>query len=108
MVGESVLTTCHVLNRVSTKNSEITSYEEWKGRKPSLHYMRMCGCLAMVSVPINKKRKLGPKIVGCILLGYAHHIMTSKFLVINQICLIFQWIHSWSRGMSLSLRTYSQ
>jgi hypothetical protein len=36
MVGEAILTTCHVLNRVPAKNSEITLYEGWKGRKPSL------------------------------------------------------------------------
>jgi len=31
--GEAVLIACHVLNRVSTKNSEVTPYEGWKGRK---------------------------------------------------------------------------
>jgi len=83
MVGEAVLIACHVLNRVPTKNSEVTPYEGWKGRKPSLHYLRMWGCLAMVSVPINKKRKLGLKTVDCIFLGYAHHSTTYKFLVIK-------------------------
>jgi transposase InsO family protein len=58
--GEAVLTACHVLNRVPAKNSDITPYEGWKGRKPSLHYLRMWGYLATVSVPINKKRKLEP------------------------------------------------
>jgi len=37
----------------------------------------------MVIVPINKKRKLGPKTVDCIFLGYAHHSTTYKFLVIK-------------------------
>jgi hypothetical protein len=81
--GEAVLTACHVLNRVPTKNSDITLYEGWKGRKLSLHYLCTWGCLAMVSVLINKKCKLGPKIVDCILLGYAHHNMAYKFLVIK-------------------------
>jgi hypothetical protein len=81
--GEVVLTACHVLNRVPTKNSEINLYEGWKGKKQSLHYLRTWGYLAMVSVPINKKCKLGPKTSDCILLGYAHHITTYKFLVIK-------------------------
>jgi hypothetical protein len=34
-------------------------------------------------VLINKKRKLGPKIVDCILLGYAHHSTAYRFLVIK-------------------------
>jgi hypothetical protein len=34
-------------------------------------------------VPINKKRKLAPKIVNCVFLEYAHHITTYRFLVIK-------------------------
>jgi hypothetical protein len=37
----------------------------------------------MVSIPINKKYKLGPKTIDCILLGYAHHSTTYKSLVIK-------------------------
>jgi hypothetical protein len=37
----------------------------------------------MVSVPINKKRKLGPKTIDCILLGYVHHSTAYKFLRIK-------------------------
>ncbi|WVZ67986.1 hypothetical protein U9M48_016985 [Paspalum notatum var. saurae] len=63
MVGEALLTSCHVLNRVPNKNKDKTPYEEWIGRKPSLSYFRTWGCLAKVNVPINKKRKLGPKTI---------------------------------------------
>jgi hypothetical protein len=83
MVGEAVLTACHVLNRVPTKNSDITPYEGWKGRKPSLHYLCTWGCMAMVSVPINKKCKLRQKTIDFILLGYAHQNTAYKFLVIK-------------------------
>jgi len=38
--GEAVLTANHVLNKVPVKNNEITPYEGWKGRKPSLSYLR--------------------------------------------------------------------
>jgi hypothetical protein len=34
-------------------------------------------------VPINKKRKLGPKTVDCIFLGYAHHSIAYRFLVVK-------------------------
>jgi hypothetical protein len=37
----------------------------------------------MVSVRINKKHKLKPKSVDCILLGYAHYSIAYKFLVIK-------------------------
>jgi hypothetical protein len=81
--GKAVLTACHILNRVSMKNKEKTPYEEWIGRRPSISYLRTWGCLAKVNVPINKKRKLGPKTVDCIFLGYAHHSIAYRFLVVK-------------------------
>jgi hypothetical protein len=65
------------------KSKEKTPYEEWIGRKLSLSYLRICGCLAKVNVPINKMRKLAPKTVDCIFLGYAHHSTVYRFLVIK-------------------------
>ena len=41
------------------------------------------GCLAKVNVSINKKRKLGPKTVDCVFLGYAIHSVGYRFLIIN-------------------------
>ena len=69
--GEALLTACHVLNKVLNKNKDKTPHEEWVGRKPSLAYLRTWGCLAKVNIPIPKKRKLGPKTVDCIFIGYA-------------------------------------
>ena len=34
-------------------------------------------------MPINKKRKLRPKTVDCIFLGYAIHSVGYRFLIIN-------------------------
>jgi hypothetical protein len=39
--------------------------------------------LAKVNVPINKKCKLGLRIVDCVFLGYAHHNISNRFLVIK-------------------------
>ena len=55
----------------------------WIGRKPSLSYLRTLGCLAKVNVPIPKKRKLRPKIVDCVLLGYAQRSIAYRFLVVK-------------------------
>jgi transposase InsO family protein len=35
--SEAILTACHVLNRVPTKNKEITSFEKWKKKRPNFH-----------------------------------------------------------------------
>ena len=36
--GEAILTACHVLNRVPTKNKEITPFEEWEKKRLNLSY----------------------------------------------------------------------
>jgi transposase InsO family protein len=81
--GEALLTSNHVLNRIPNRNKDKTPYEIWIGRKPSLSYLRTWGCLAKVNVPITKKRKLGPKTVDCVFLGYAHHSIAYRFLIVK-------------------------
>ena len=80
--GEAILTACHVLNRVPTKNKEITPFEEWEKKRLNLSYLRTWGYLAKVDVPINKKQKLGPKIVDCVFLSYAIHDVGYRILII--------------------------
>ena len=44
--GKTILIACHVLNRVPTKNKEITSFEEWEKKKDNtfiLTYMGLFG-----------------------------------------------------------------
>jgi hypothetical protein len=74
---------CHVLNKVPTKNKEITPFEEWEKKRLNLSYFCTYGCLAKVNVPINKKHKFGPKIFDCVFLGYAIHNVGYMFLIIN-------------------------
>uniref|UniRef100_I1Q067 Retroviral polymerase SH3-like domain-containing protein n=1 Tax=Oryza glaberrima TaxID=4538 RepID=I1Q067_ORYGL len=81
--GEALLTSNHVLNRVPNRNKDKTPYEIWIGRKPSLSYLRTWGCLAKVNVPITKKRKLRPKTMDCVFLGYAHHSIAYRFLIVK-------------------------
>ena len=66
-----------------TKNKEITPFEEWEKKRLNLSYLCICGCLAKVNVPINKKRKLGSKTIDCAFLGYAIHSVGYRFLIIN-------------------------
>jgi hypothetical protein len=80
---EAILTANFVLNRVGTKNREITPYEGWNGRKPNINFLRTWACLEKVNLPELKKRKFGLKIVDCAFLGYAHNSMTYRFLVIE-------------------------
>ena len=77
------MTSCHVLNKVPTKDNETTPYEQWEKKRTTLSYLRTWGCLAEVNVPITKKRKLGPKTVDCVFLGYAKHNVGYRFLVVK-------------------------
>ena len=45
--GEAILTTCHVLNKVSHKKSHTTPFEMWKGHKLNLGYLRVWVVLLM-------------------------------------------------------------
>jgi hypothetical protein len=67
--GEVILTACHVLNKFPAKNKEITPFEEWEKRKLIISNLRTRGCLANMNVPINKKHKLGPKLLIMFSLG---------------------------------------
>ena len=78
-----MLTACHTLNRVPMKNKEKTPFEEWENKRLTLSYLRTWGCLAKVNVPIAKKRKLGPKTVDCVFLGYAFHSIGYRFLIVK-------------------------
>jgi hypothetical protein len=62
MVGAALLTSCHVQNRVPLKNKEKSPYKEWIGKKLSLSYL----CT-----------------VDCVFLGYAHHSIAYRCLVIK-------------------------
>ncbi|KAL0290196.1 UNVERIFIED_CONTAM: Retrovirus-related Pol polyprotein from transposon TNT 1-94 [Sesamum calycinum] len=81
--GEALNTACHILNRVPLKHNTSTPFELWKGRKPSLKYFRVWGCLAKVLVPEHKRKKLGPKTVDAVFLGYVETSYALRFLVIK-------------------------
>jgi hypothetical protein len=61
MVGEAILIANFVLNRVVTKNREVTPYEGWNERKPNVNFLRSWCCLAKVNLPEPKRESLDQK-----------------------------------------------
>jgi len=104
--GESILTACHVLNRVPRKNKEKTPFEEWEKKRLSLSYLRTWRCLAKVNVPITKKRKLGPNTLDCVFLGYAIHRVGYRFLILKSEVPDMHVGTLWSLEMLHFLRTF--
>jgi transposase InsO family protein len=73
--GEALLTAAYLRNRSPThtlKRGE-TPMEIWSGAKPSLHNIRVFGCICFAFVPKEKRQKWDPKAVKCMFLGYTHN-----------------------------------
>ena len=81
MWGEAILSANYILNKFPKKKNNKTSYELWKGRIPSYKFLKVWRCLAKVVVPIPKRTKIGPKIVDCVFIGYAHNSTAYQFLI---------------------------
>lgn len=70
--AEAVTTAAYLLNRIPCREeTHKTPLEYWTGEKPNLSHLRVFGSSAMVHVPKEKRDKLDPKSIECILLGYS-------------------------------------
>ena len=69
----------HILNLVPSKSVPNTPKELWSGRKPSMKYLHIWGCLAHVLK--GKFDKLEAKIEVCMFLGYSKE--TKGYLFYN-------------------------
>ncbi|GJY45533.1 zinc finger, CCHC-type containing protein [Tanacetum coccineum] len=66
-----------ILNMVPTKKVEKTPYELWHGKVPNLSYLKVWGCEALVKC--DTPRKLEPRSVKCIFVGYLKKTMGYYF-----------------------------
>lgn len=69
--GEAAAYTVYTLNRVLCKASTVTPYEKWHNKKPNVSHLRTFGAIAYVHVPKAERKKLEPKSVRCIFVGYS-------------------------------------
>ena len=69
---EAVNTSVYLLNRLSTKAlQDMTPYESWCGNKPSIHHLRIFGCICYYHVQETKMSKLDNKANKGIFMGYS-------------------------------------
>jgi hypothetical protein len=61
---EALKTTVHIINHVLSKSVPKTPYELWTGRKPSINYLNIWGCLAEAKIFNSQLGKLDPKIIS--------------------------------------------
>ena len=81
LLGEAILSACHIQSRIPYKKTDKTPYELWKGYAPNISYLKVWGCLAKVLLSEPKKWKLGPKTFDAMFIGYVENSATYRFLV---------------------------
>ena len=69
--AEAVSTAVYLKNRTSSKPlQDMTPYEAWHGRKPSVRHLRVFGCDAYAHIPRDERTKFDSMARKCIFLGY--------------------------------------
>lgn len=68
--AEAVNTAVYLLNRVSSSTVPNTPYQTWHRKVPDLSHLRAYGSDAFYHVPKGERRKLDPKSLKCVLVGY--------------------------------------
>ena len=69
--AEAVSTAVYLRNRSPTKAvDDMTPFEAWMKKRPSVSHLRVFGCKAYVHVPKDERGKLDNKAKKCILVGY--------------------------------------
>ncbi|KAJ0103510.1 hypothetical protein Patl1_06354 [Pistacia atlantica] len=79
-----MLLACYIQNRIPFKKTDKTPYKLWKGHVPNLKYFKVSGCFAKVLTPEPKRKRLGPRTVDCMFVGYAQNSAAYRFMVIKQ------------------------
>jgi hypothetical protein len=76
---EALKTAIHILNRVPSKAVPKTPYELWTGRKSTLNYLHVWGCLAEAKVFNPTQKKLDDRTVSCHFIGYPERSNSFRF-----------------------------
>ncbi|KAK1411311.1 hypothetical protein QVD17_37858 [Tagetes erecta] len=91
---EALKTAVHILNRVPSKSVPKTPYEIWTGRKPSLNYMKVWGCIAEAKLYNPFIKKLDMKTVTCYFIGYPDHSKGHIFYCPSHVTRIVETKHA--------------
>lgn len=81
MWGEAVLTASFLRNLSPTRESLLTPWERFTGRKPDISKLRVFGSRAYVMVPQRQRGKLDPVAVPGVMVGYEAHLSAWRIWV---------------------------
>ncbi|KAK3894704.1 hypothetical protein Pcinc_001550 [Petrolisthes cinctipes] len=73
--AEALSTACYLNNRSPARALKgKTPCQALMGKKPTVHHLRVFGCVCYAHVPKDEWRQLDPKSVKCIFLGYGSEV----------------------------------
>ncbi|KAK3888840.1 hypothetical protein Pcinc_007106 [Petrolisthes cinctipes] len=73
--AEALSTACYLKNRSPARALKgKTPCQALMGKKPTVHHLRVFGCVCYAHVPKDERRQLDPKSVKCIFLGYGSEV----------------------------------
>lgn len=68
--GEAVVMANYIQNRLPARDIVKTPFESWYGHKPSIKHFQRFGSKCYTFVPDERRRKLDPKAIQAIFVGY--------------------------------------
>jgi hypothetical protein len=77
--GEAVRTAAKLRNLMPGKKQGKSPSELFWGEKPNVSYLRVWGCRAFVHTPNDRRKKLDPKSLTCIFVGYEANCKAWRF-----------------------------
>jgi len=80
--GQAVLTAAHVHNHIpSRSHNDMAPLEYWNGKPPGIGHLRIFGSTTWVHIPKEKRQKLDPKSIKCILIRYEENAGSKVYRV---------------------------
>ncbi len=77
--GKVTQTSIHVLNRIGSRTHEgVNASELWTRWKPLVGYLKKIGCMTYAFLPKKLRKKLDPKFVNTIFVGYSFTFKACK------------------------------
>lgn len=80
LMGEPILLSNSIFNKMTLKKMKETSYELWNGHPLSYRHLKVWECLVKVEVPKPNKVKIVPKTIDCIFIGWSNNSSAYPFL----------------------------
>jgi len=82
--GPAVLIAAHIPNRVLTRShGDVSLLPHWTGQEPGIRHIRVFGSTTWVDIPKERRLKLHPKSVKCLLIGYEEETGSKVYRLYN-------------------------